>query len=299
MVAGVAVLLAGCGAGTSAGPRNDPFGPPPSASTASTASTLAAPRPAGTGRSTPIPPAGRPADRPLPTHGPAVPASRVSRDEASWVGTFRGEKIEVPRGHGATLSFTFDDGPSPTSTPRVLALLKKNGVPAVFCVIGQQARTYPDLVRQEVRAGHVLCDHSRDHDLDMNRKGQAYVTREVTDGLDAIHAATPGTAVPFYRQPGGTWSPLVVHAMHRSGLTPMRWTDDPRDWSRPGSRVIVHRVVGKLAPGAVILMHDGGGDRTQTVEALGWLLPAVRAAGWVPVVAPQRTLPDKLAARPQ
>ena len=205
----------------------------------------------------------------------------------------------MPQGHGAHLSFTFDDGPSPKFTPQVLALLESNEVPAVFCLIGQQARAQPALVRKEIKAGHVLCDHSRDHDLAMNRKGQAYVTREVTDGLAAIHAAAPKTPVPFYRQPGGTWSPLVVRAMHASDLTPLRWTDDPRDWSRPGSRVIVHRVVAQLKPGAVILMHDGGGDRSQTIEALAWLLPALKAAGWVPVVAPKHAYSDKAAARPQ
>jgi peptidoglycan/xylan/chitin deacetylase (PgdA/CDA1 family) len=166
-------------------------------------------------------------------------------------------------------------------------------------VIGQQARAYPELVRQEVAAGHVLCDHSRDHDLTMNRRGQAYVTQEVTDGLAAIRAASPGTRVPFYRQPGGTWSPQVVRAMDESGLTPLRWTDDPRDWSRPGANVIVRRVVGQLRPDGVILMHDGGGNRTQTIEALRWLLDALTAAGWDPVLAPEATLSKKDAARPQ
>lgn len=215
------------------------------------------------------------------------------------MGTFRGKKVKVPRGHGAQVSFTFDDGPSPTFTPQVLALLDKHDVPAVFCLIGHQARAHPKLVREEVKAGHVLCDHSRDHDLFMNRKGQAYVTKEVTDGLAAIHAASPKTPVSFYRQPGGTWSPLVVRAMHHADLTPLRWTDDPRDWSRPGSRVIVHRVIDQVSPGAVILLHDGGGDRSQTVEALAWLLPALKAAGWTPISAPRRKLSDKAAARPQ
>ena len=67
---------------------------------------------------------------------------------------------------------------------------------------------------------------------------------------------------------------------------PLRWDDDARDWSRPGSTVIVRRVVAQLEPGGVILLHDGGGDRTQTVEALRWLLEARVAAGWVPVPAP-------------
>ena len=263
----MAVLLSSCGTGS-------PTGPVPASEPSRAAPKLSA-------------------TSPTRAHAAAAPAA-----SGPWVGTFRGHRVTVPRGHGARVSFTFDDGPSPRFTPQVLALLDQHDVPAGFCVIGRQAHAYPELVRKEARAGHALCDHSRDHDLFMNRRGQAYVTQEVTDGLAAIRAASPGTPVPFYRQPGGTWSPLVARAMKQSRLTPLRWTDDPRDWSRPGSAVIVRRVVAQLEPGGVILMHDGGGDRTQTIEALGWLLDAVVAAGWVPVLAPG-TASTKHAARPQ
>ncbi|MGI3780404.1 MAG: polysaccharide deacetylase family protein [Janthinobacterium lividum] len=292
------VLLSACGAGSPFGMSPEPFGPSREAPPVSTTRpaekpTVDAPAPGPAGGPTPVP--GSSASH--ASH--ASHADDGSKTSKPWVGTFRGHQVTVPRGHGAHFSFTFDDGPSPRFTPQVLKLLEQHHVPAVFCVIGQQARTSPDLVRREVAAGYVLCDHSRDHDLFMNRRGQAYVTREVTDGLAAVHAASPGTPVPFYRQPGGTWSPLVTRAMNRSSLTPLRWTDDPRDWSRPGSAVVVRRVVAQLEPGGVILMHDGGGDRTQTVEALRWLLDALPAAGWVPVLAPEKKLTDKDAARPQ
>ena len=286
-------VLSGCGVGLSNAPASDPFGPPPGTSPApaapSSTPTRAASRPAPAPRAEPSPTPGR----------PAKASPRPSASSKPWVGTFHGHKINVPRGHGAHVSFTFDDGPSPRFTPQVLALLAQHDTPAVFCLIGQQARAYPKLVRTEVKAGHALCDHSRDHDLTMNRRGQGYVTREVGDGLSAIQHASPGTPVRFYRQPGGTWSPKVVHAMHQHDLTPLRWTDDPRDWSRPGSEAIVRRVVDQLEPGAVILMHDGGGDRTQTVEALRWLLDALAQAGWEFVLAPEQHLSDKQAARPQ
>ena len=87
--------------------------------------------------------------------------------------------------------------------------------------------------------------------------------------------------------------------MRIEGLTPLRWSDDPRDWSRPGSVTIVRRVVSHLHPGVVVLMHDGGGDRSQSVEALRFLLDAVVAAGWHPVLAPHVTLSAKAAAKPQ
>lgn len=218
----------------------------------------------------------------------------------TWVGHFKGHDVWVPRGHGATVSFTFDDGPWPGSTSQVLGLLKQHHVHAVFCLIGNQAKANPSLVRREVAGGHELCDHSRDHDLAMNRKGAKYVDAEVADGLADIRRAAPrGTRVSFYRQPGGLWDPTVVKAMDRHGLDPLRWSDDPRDWSRPGSAVIVRRVVSHLHPGVVILMHDGGGDRSQSVEALRFLLGAVIAAGWKPVLAPHVKLSAKAAATPQ
>ena len=240
--------------------------------------------------STPARAAGRPAPapraEPSPTLGrPAKVSPGPSASSKPWVGMFHGHKINVPRGNGAPVSFTFDDGPSPRFTPQVLALLAQHETPAVFCLIGQQARAYPKLVRTEVKAGHVLCDHSRDHDLTMNDRGQGYVTREVGDGLAAIEHASPGTPVRFYRQPGGTWSPKVVHAMHQHDLTPLRWNDDPRDWSRPGSAAIVRRVVDQLEPGTVILMHDGGGDRTQTRGSAA--------------LAPRRPHPGRLGACPR
>ena len=216
-----------------------------------------------------------------------------------WLGTFGGAKVQVPSGHGASVSFTFDDGPSTLFTPQVLALLAKHHVPAVFCLIGTEARANPGLVRQQVRAGHQLCDHSRDHDLAMNRRGKAYVTGEVDDGLSDIRAAAPGAPVLFYRQPGGLWSPAVVQAMDRAQLHPLRWSNDPQDWSRPGATVIVRRVVAQLHPGAVILLHDGGGDRSQTITALTWLLAALPAAGWQPVLPPVVALSPAAAARPQ
>ena len=295
----MAMLLTACGTGMSPGPPFDPFDPsapgtPHPPATPSTPAASATQTPSG------IAPTTTSRGEPSPTpNRPAKPSAHASSLTDPWVGTFHGHKVKVPRGHGAHISFTFDDGPSPRFTPQVLALLDAHDVPAVFCLIGTQAKAYPKLVRKEVKAGHVLCDHSRDHDLSMNRRGQAYVTDEVTDGLAAIHAASPGTPVPFYRQPGGTWSPQVVRAMKASNLTPLRWTVDPRDWSRPGSEKIVRRVVAQLEPGAVILMHDGGGDRTQTVEALTWLLDALTAAGWDPVPAPKKNLSNKAAARPQ
>jgi peptidoglycan/xylan/chitin deacetylase (PgdA/CDA1 family) len=268
----LAVTMAGCGhpaAGSTAG-HATPHAPAPARTSAGFGATPS---------------------RPQATPAPKVPPG--------WVGQFKGQQVVIRYGHGAPISFTFDDGPSAQYTPQVLGLLAQHHVPAVFCLIGTQVSSYPALARDEVGRGHQLCDHSRDHDLRMNRKGKAYVDAEVDDGLAAIRAAAPGAPVSYYRQPGGLWDPEVVRAITRAHLHPLRWSDDPRDWSRPGSAVIVREVVRQVHPGAVILMHDGGGDRSQTVEALAWLLTALPAAGWRPVPAPKVNLSPIAAARPQ
>lgn len=297
----LAIGLAGCGT-VPAQPTSSrsphpftpgPATPSPSAGTGTTAPVTVEP----SGPASSATPGPTSAPTPSPRSRPSAPASS-SPDV--WVGTFRGHRVEVPRGHGATMSFTFDDGPWPGSTSQVLALLEQHHVHAVFCVVGNQAQAYPSLVRKEVAAGHELCDHSRDHDLSMGRKSQAYVDAEVGDGLRQIRRAAPaGTKVRFYRQPGGTWDAKVVRAMDAHDLDPLRWSDDPRDWSRPGSVAIVRRVVSSLHPGVVVLMHDGGGDRSQSVEALRFLLDAVVAAGWKPVLAPHVELSAKAAAEPR
>ena len=290
----LALALAACGTippqpGAGASPS------PVRTATSATAPVTSTSSPTTRPSATPTPSS---SEKPTPKAGPTKAKPTPPPD--TWVGHFQGKEVLVPRGHGGTVSFTFDDGPWPRSTSQVLALLAQHHVHAVFCLIGNQAKAYPSLVGREVAGGHELCDHSRDHDLTMGKKGKKYIEAEVADGLGDIRRAAPhGTPVRFYRQPGGLWSPTVVKAMDAHGLDPLRWSDDPKDWSRPGSAAIVRRVVSGLHPGVVILMHDGGGDRSQSVEALAFLLHAVVAAGWKPVLAPHVRLSAKAAARPQ
>lgn len=184
-------------------------------------------------------------------------------------------------------------------TVQVLSLLRRYKAPAVFCVIGDNASAYPELVQRETASGHRLCDHSRDHDLRMRRKGAGYDRAEVLEGLREVRRASGDADVRFYRQPGGLWDRTVVGALYGAGLNPLRWTDDPRDWSRPGVVAVAQRVLLRLRPGAVVLLHDGGGDRTDTVAALGWLLPHLTAAGWHFVLPVPTRLSVQRAARPQ
>jgi peptidoglycan/xylan/chitin deacetylase (PgdA/CDA1 family) len=171
------------------------------------------------------------------------------------------------------LALTFDDGPSPTYTPQVLALLAQYHVTATFCLIGQNVAANPDLVKQIVAGGNTICDHSWDHDEQMAGKSLAYIDNEISRCADAIHQADPDAVIHYYRQPGGNWSPTIVSEAMRMGTTPLDWSVDTNDWQMPGIASIESTVLNDAVPGSIVLMHDGGGDRSQTIAALQTLLP--------------------------
>ncbi|GAA4199623.1 polysaccharide deacetylase family protein [Actinocatenispora rupis] len=171
------------------------------------------------------------------------------------------------------VALTFDDGPSPTWTPRILALLRKYHVHATFCIIGREAKAYPKLVRQIVKEGHTLCNHSWDHDEFLNQRSTAYIRSEMTRTNAAIRRAVPHASIRYYRQPGGNWSARIVRQARSLGMTPLHWSVDPSDWQRPPARSIIHTVKSTTRRGSIILDHDGGGDRSHTYAALKVLLP--------------------------
>lgn len=183
------------------------------------------------------------------------------------------------------VALTIDDGPDPTWTPKVLALLARAKVHATFCLIGRNAARYPALVRAIVAGGHTLCDHTWDHDEDLKVRPAGEIALDISRGADAIKAAA-GVAPTFFRAPGGNWSPAIEAEARRQHMTPLKWTVDPRDWSRPGEASILATIWQELRPGGVILMHDGGGDRSETVAALAVLLTRLPAMGYHFVTPP-------------
>ncbi len=171
------------------------------------------------------------------------------------------------------VALTFDDGPSPKFTPELLALLKQNHVHATFCLVGVEAAAYPALVRQIVADGHTLCDHSWHHEFKLGTETPALIRANMLRTLDAIHHAAPGAPVRYFRQPGGEWTLRDVQVATALGMRPLDWSVDPQDWRKPGAQVIFNKVTATTRPGAIVLMHDGGGDRTGTIDALREILP--------------------------
>ncbi|MEV6973608.1 polysaccharide deacetylase family protein [Kitasatospora sp. NPDC093806] len=181
---------------------------------------------------------------------------------------------------GRTVALTFDDGPGP-ATGQVLDLLAQYGVKATFCLIGKQAAANPATVKRILAAGHRLCDHSVDHPQPFAALPHDRAVHEIADAEQQIvQAGGPGTEVAWFRAPGGGFTPDNQRIAADHGLRPLGWSVDPRDWSRPGTPAIVSAVQTQLKPGGVVLLHDGGGDRGQTVAALRQLLPWLVAQGY-------------------
>jgi peptidoglycan/xylan/chitin deacetylase (PgdA/CDA1 family) len=171
------------------------------------------------------------------------------------------------------VALTFDDGPDPRYTPEVLALLQRYRVKATFCVVGEQAQAYPELIRAIAAAGHTLCNHSWNHDVTLGSRSKATIRSDLTRTNAAIRAAVPGARIVYYRQPGGAWTSAVVATAWELGMTSLHWDVDPQDWARPGAGSIASTVTADVGAGSIVLMHDAGGNRQQTVTALKTILP--------------------------
>ncbi|MFF2143119.1 polysaccharide deacetylase family protein [Kitasatospora sp. NPDC058190] len=251
--------------------------PGPDASDASDAADGSGPAapPVAPKSKTPVAPAAqtRTPGQPSADAAPSSPAAPPAH-------TGPGKVIGSTASGGRTVALTFDDGPGP-ATGQILDLLAQYHVKATFCEIGQNAAANPALVKRVLAEGHRLCDHSLDHPQPFEKLPHDKAEHEITSARDMIvQAGGPGTRVSWFRAPGGGFNADNEHITAGLGMSSLGWSVDPRDWSRPGVPAIVSTVQSQLKPGGVILMHDGGGDRSQTVAALKQLLPWLVAQGY-------------------
>jgi peptidoglycan/xylan/chitin deacetylase (PgdA/CDA1 family)/sulfur carrier protein ThiS len=181
--------------------------------------------------------------------------------------------IHQPR----SVALTFDDGPNPPYTQRILAVLKRHHVHATFFTIGYLAARYPDLVKREHRMGMVVADHSWNHPTSPPLKDlpPTVISSEISRAADALSAA--GVSTRFFRPPGGSTSPEVEELAKELGMRVVLWSVDPKDW-RNGIRTkqIVKNVLADVRPGSIVLMHDGGGNQSATVRALPKIIKGIR-----------------------
>ncbi|MFI5674382.1 polysaccharide deacetylase family protein [Streptomyces cellulosae] len=181
-------------------------------------------------------------------------------------------------GRGSTMVLTFDDGPDPRYTPHILDTLAEYDVRAMFFVCGEMASYHPDLLVRMADDGHVVGNHTWSHPLltRLSRGRIRYEMERTSDLIEDVYGERP----QWFRAPYGAWNRAAFQLGAELGMEPLAWTIDTLDWTRPGTRAIVGRVEHGAAPGVVVLSHDAGGDRTQSVRALRDYLPHLLDCGY-------------------
>ena len=194
----------------------------------------------------------------------------------------RGSAYDRPLHHidngPMAIALTIDDGPSAVYTPQVLRLLRKYGVTATFCMVGARVTAHPGIAREVADAGHAIVNHTWTH-ARLSALAPTAVQDQMSRASDAIHNVT-GTRPGMFRAPYGAWSPAVLKLCEQMQLAPLDWSVDPQDWANPGVNAIVTTIMRNTRTGSIILEHDGGRHRSQTVAALKLVLPRLLAAGF-------------------
>ncbi|MEH1892531.1 MAG: polysaccharide deacetylase family protein [Nostoc sp.] len=182
------------------------------------------------------------------------------------------------------IALTFDDGPWPKSTAQVLDILKQNQIKGTFFLIGQNVKNYPGLVKREIAEGHVIGNHTWHHWYQFfNPQAAAY---EINHTADLIYQVT-GIKTNLFRPPGGIMHNGVAAYARNSKYAIILWSSDSVDYSRPAVPKLINNVFRKAKPGGIVLMHDGGGNRSKTVQALPEIIANFRKQGYSFVTIPE------------
>ncbi len=187
------------------------------------------------------------------------------------------------------VALTFDDGPGPY-TPAVLSVLERYRVHATFFIIGRMLQYFGESAKREVRDGDVLGDHTENH-LPMAELSAHEQYEELFE--QAARLELQGAPRPdLFRPPDGSFNATTMAQLQRLHMLMVLWSVDTNDYQQPGVAAIVHSALAGAHPGAIILMHDAGGTRTETVEALPIIIRGLRARGLKPVTIPQLLADD-------
>ncbi|MGD1912823.1 MAG: polysaccharide deacetylase family protein [Rivularia sp. (in: cyanobacteria)] len=229
--------------------------------------------------------------------------SRIKEFKSAMLATWQQEAISkglfhtVPkRFHGTTIkeaklapndkliALTFDDGPWPKYTDQILKILKKNNIKATFFVVGQVLKNYPDLGKRIVTEGHTIGNHTWNHWYHYFNKQAAAL--EIDRTSDLIYKTT-GTKTTLFRPPGGMLHNGLAAYARSKKYTVVMWSADSIDYALPSPPTLVNRVVRQATPGGIVLLHDGGGPRKNTVAALPSMISKLRKQGYRFVTIPE------------
>jgi peptidoglycan-N-acetylglucosamine deacetylase len=184
-------------------------------------------------------------------------------------------EAQVPR----AVALTFDDGPSPRWTPKILRVLRRLQVGATFFMVGYLAERYPEVVREVIEAGMTVGNHSLNHPYErpFEKLHDGQLRRQIQEAHRVLTEL--GTTPTIFRPPGGSWSREVLALAEEVGERTVLWSLDSLDARGLKPQILARRVVKQAEPGAIILLHDGGGDRATTLRALPRIVRGLRARG--------------------
>lgn len=176
----------------------------------------------------------------------------------------------------STVAMTFDDGPHPKLTPRLLDILKERGIKATFFVIGKCVAEFPDIAKRIVDEGHEIANHSWSHPQ-LTKLSPTVFASEISQTNEAIQQAT-GVRPVTMRPPYGAINPALTKRLNEEyGLSVILWSVDPQDWKIRKSDHVTSHITKNAAPGAIILAHD---IHTSTIDAMPATLDGLLAKGY-------------------
>ncbi len=273
-----------------AAPFSDPGSAPGPSVAASTTTTSTAARTVTAPKATTTPARTTPARTTTTTpSGPSPAQRRLARQTAvgdkaiDHVLTYTPWVTRGSRKH-KEIALTFDDGPS-IYTPRIMRILRREKAPATFFELGSQMGANRSLVRRQAREGFVIGDHTESH-ANLGSLKEAAQRDQIGTPVEWLHKF--GLPRPrLFRPPYGVMNDTTVKVLRRKRMLAVLWSVDTEDWRRPGTRNVIEAAIRGADHGAIILMHDGGGDREQTIAALPRIIHGLRKRGYKLVTVPQ------------
>ena len=180
--------------------------------------------------------------------------------------------------HIPEIALTFDDGPNPYYTPQVLAILQRYGIKATFFDVGYLVADYPNIVHQEYNQGNIVANHSWSHPVLTSFSAQG-IQSQLNSTTNIIQATT-GVRPTFFRPPYGAINNQVLAQAKNLHYMTVMWDGSAEDWDLPGVHSIVTKTLYYARNGAILLLHDGGGNRAETVSALPIIISTLKSRGF-------------------
>ncbi|MEG4231117.1 polysaccharide deacetylase family protein [Microcoleus sp. Pol11C3] len=215
----------------------------------------------------------------------AIAQLQEIRFQSAVPSQFKGTSIREAKldSQHKAIALTFDDGPWPTTTTQILDILKENNIKATFFWVGRYLQTYPKIGKQVAAAGHAIGNHTWNHQyIQYNEDGAA---REIDRTSSLIEELT-GIQTSMFRPPGGILNNGLAAYAQKKNYTVVMWSADSFDW-RSLTESLMDNVMRQAHSGGIVLMHDGGGNRSRTVKVLPDIIARLRKEGYIFVTVPE------------